>query len=172
LSHSTAVEGADRMFKAAGTFVLASILALPAGRAPALADSLGNAFVEPFVFTLVTPEADITAREVTERLYKVKAGERMDLSGRDLTYLDFSTLDFKGASLARTDLYGADFTGASLKGAPTSLEPTSPAQPFCAPPSIPISTACSPMRRASPAPTSAASRFKLIYPVPTSAAQI
>ena len=66
------------MLKAAGTFVLASILALPAGRAPALADSLGSAFVEPFVFTLVTPEADITAREVTERLYKVKAGERMD----------------------------------------------------------------------------------------------
>jgi len=77
----------------------------------------GTARAEPFTFTLVTPEAEMTARQITEMLHNAKSGERMDLSGRDLTYLDLSALDFKGATLARTDLYGADFTGANLKGA-------------------------------------------------------
>ncbi len=102
------------MLRAAATFVLATILATPA-----VAQKLGDV-IEPFVFTLVTPEADMTARDITERLYKAKAGERIDFSGRDLTYLDLATIDFKGASLARTDLYGADFTGANLKGADLS----------------------------------------------------
>lgn len=72
---------------------------------------------EPFTFKLVSPEADMTAREVTELLYRASASGPPDLSGRDLTYLDLSTLDFKGANLARTDLYGTDFTAANLKGA-------------------------------------------------------
>jgi uncharacterized protein YjbI with pentapeptide repeats len=94
--------------------LLAAAFAAMAG--PCLAD-------EPFTFTLVSPEAEMTAREITEQLYKAKAGERIDLSGRDLTYLDLATIDFKGASLARTDLYGTDFTGANLAGA-TILRPT------------------------------------------------
>jgi uncharacterized protein YjbI with pentapeptide repeats len=99
------------MMHTARNFMLTVVLAAMAG--PCLAD-------EPFTFTLVSPEADMTAREITEQLYKAKAGERIDLSGRDLTYLDLATIDFKGASLARTDLYGTDFTGANLKGADLS----------------------------------------------------
>jgi uncharacterized protein YjbI with pentapeptide repeats len=76
-------------------------------------------------FTLVTsaaaeepvaPDADFTAREISQALFKAKPGERLDFSGRDLTYLDLSGLDFKGASLRNTDLYGTDFTGANLAG--------------------------------------------------------
>ncbi len=83
------------MLKAATTFLLTAILAAPAGAPKARRSH------RAFVFTLVTPEAEMTAREVTERLYKVKS-RRTDGPVRDLTYLDFSTLDFKGASLART----------------------------------------------------------------------
>lgn len=79
-----------------------------------------GARAEPFTFSLVSPEADMTAREVTQILYNAKSGQRTDLSGKDLTYLDLSAIDFKGASLARTDLYGTDFTGANLKGADLS----------------------------------------------------
>jgi uncharacterized protein YjbI with pentapeptide repeats len=64
----------------------------------------------------VAPEADFTARQISTALFQAKPGEKLDYSGRDLTYLDLSGLDFKGAVLARSDLYGADFTGANLKG--------------------------------------------------------
>ena len=68
----------------------------------------------------VSPDADFTVRQITQDLFKAKAGERLDYAGRDLTYLDLSGLDFKQASLARTDLYGVDFTGSNLKGADIS----------------------------------------------------
>lgn len=68
----------------------------------------------------VIPGADLTVRDITNALYKVRPGERLDYSGKDLTYLDLSGLDFKGASLAHTDLYGTDFTSANLKGADLS----------------------------------------------------
>jgi uncharacterized protein YjbI with pentapeptide repeats len=64
----------------------------------------------------VSPDADLTARQVTEVLYKAPAGERPDFSNRDLTYLDLAGLDFKGATLVRTDLYGTDLTLSNLSG--------------------------------------------------------
>ncbi|MFA5952457.1 MAG: pentapeptide repeat-containing protein [Hyphomicrobium sp.] len=72
--------------------------------------------VAPEATENVAPDADYTAREITQALFKAKPGEKLDYTGRDLTYLDLSGLDFKQASLRRADLYGADFTGASLKG--------------------------------------------------------
>lgn len=68
----------------------------------------------------VSPEADFTAREITQQLFKAKPGERLDYAGRDLSYLDLSGLDFKQARLARSDLYGVDFTASDLKGADLS----------------------------------------------------
>ena len=68
----------------------------------------------------VSPDADLTVREITQQLFKAKPGERLDYAGHDLTYLDLSGLDFKQARLAGSDLYGTDFTGASLKGADVS----------------------------------------------------
>ncbi|MGL4396149.1 MAG: pentapeptide repeat-containing protein [Hyphomicrobium sp.] len=68
----------------------------------------------------VSRDADFTARQITEVLYKFKGSDRPDFSGHDLTYLDLSELDFKGATLARSDLYGTDFTAANLSGADLS----------------------------------------------------
>jgi uncharacterized protein YjbI with pentapeptide repeats len=65
----------------------------------------------------VLPDADVTVREISTALYAAKPGQRLDYSGKDLTYLDLSGLDFKGALLAHTDLYGTDFTDSVLKGA-------------------------------------------------------
>lgn len=68
----------------------------------------------------VSQKADISASQVTSLLHRAGPGERPDLSGRFLAYLDLSDLNFKGAILARSDLYGADFTGANLAGADLS----------------------------------------------------
>jgi len=62
-------------------------------------------------------KADFTARQVSALLFKAKAGDRPDLSARDLTYLDLAGLDFKGAILNGANLYGTDLTGSILKGA-------------------------------------------------------
>jgi uncharacterized protein YjbI with pentapeptide repeats len=64
----------------------------------------------------ISREADMTVREITSALFKAKPGERVDLSGKNLAYLDLSGLNFKGATLAGSDLYGVDFTGANLRG--------------------------------------------------------
>lgn len=68
----------------------------------------------------VSQKADISASQITKLLHLSGPGERPDLSGRFLAYLDLSDLNFKGATLARSDLYGADFTGANLSGADLS----------------------------------------------------
>lgn len=68
----------------------------------------------------VSPESDFTAHHITNALYNAVPGERVNFSGRDLTYLDLSDLNFKGAILARSDFYGTDFTGANLSGADLS----------------------------------------------------
>lgn len=78
------------------------------------------ACAEPFTFKLVTPEADFSAKQITELLYRAKMEDPLDLSGRDLTYLDLSNLDFKKARLSHADLYGTDFTNANLKEADLS----------------------------------------------------
>lgn len=61
----------------------------------------------------------LTARDVTERLFKATAQSRPDLKGLDLSQLDLAELDFKRAQLDGSDLYGAEMTGAKLNG--TSL---------------------------------------------------
>lgn len=86
----------------------------------ALVMGAATAFAAEEATENVSPDADYTVREITLELYKAKPGQRLDYSGRDLTYLDLSGLDFKQARLARTDLYGTDFTGSSLKGADVS----------------------------------------------------
>lgn len=65
----------------------------------------------------VSQKADVTTLQVTNLLYRALPGERPDLSGKFLAYLDLSDLNFKGATLAKSDLYGTDFTGANLSGA-------------------------------------------------------
>jgi len=69
--------------------------------------------------SLVVPASatDMSARQVTELLYKAPFGSKPELSGKDLNGLDLAGLDFKGARLAGSDLYGADLTGANLAGA-------------------------------------------------------
>ena len=64
--------------------------------------------------------ADYTARALTEAFYRAKAGERLDFSGKDLSFLDLAGIDFKGATLAHANLYGVDLTRSSLRGSDLS----------------------------------------------------
>ncbi len=84
----------------------------------------GAAFADPLSgpqpIGPVSMIAEINARTITTMLHQSKPGERPDLSGKFLAYLDLSELDFKGAILARSDFYGTDFTGANLSGADLS----------------------------------------------------
>jgi len=59
---------------------------------------------------------EVNAHAITTLLHKAKPGERPDLSGKFLVYLDLAELDFKGANLAHSDFYGTDFTDANLSG--------------------------------------------------------
>lgn len=80
-----------------------------------LAPAAGIAFAEqPLAPVPMHPE--INAHAITTLLHKAKAGERPNLSGKFLVYLDLSELNFKGANLARSDFYGTDFTDANLSG--------------------------------------------------------
>lgn len=97
------------MARAVAAFVALIVLAL----------GLAEAQAEPSVGP-VSMKAEINARAVTAMLHLAKRGDRPDLSGKFLAYLDLSELDFKGAILARSDLYGTDFTGANLSGADLS----------------------------------------------------
>lgn len=60
---------------------------------------------------------DLSARTVTELLFKTAPGARVDLQDGDLNSMDLSGLDFKQARLAHADLFGTDLTGSSLKSA-------------------------------------------------------
>ena len=95
-----------KFLAAVATGLLAAVML----SAPVMSEDLGP----------VSPDSDFSAHHITQALHKAKAGERVDFSGRDLTYLDLSELNFKGAMLARSDFYGADFTGANLSGADLS----------------------------------------------------
>lgn len=64
--------------------------------------------------------ADLTARQVTELLFKARQGDASDLASKDLSNLDLSGLDFKGARLTGSRLYGVDLSEASLAGADLS----------------------------------------------------
>jgi uncharacterized protein YjbI with pentapeptide repeats len=61
--------------------------------------------------------ADLTAREVTETLFKARGGGPVDFAGRSLEGLDLSGLDFAAARLVRSDLFGTDLTRTRLAGA-------------------------------------------------------
>lgn len=86
----------------------------------ALALGLRSSVAEPAVGPVSTT-AEVSARTITTLLHQAKPGERLNLSGKFLAYLDLSDLDFKAAILARSDLYGADFSRANLSGADLSL---------------------------------------------------
>lgn len=103
---------------AAGCAVLG--LGLLAGHPASAAETAHGSWAAAAATENVSPEADLTAREVTRQLFEAKPGERVNYAGHKLTYLDLSGLDFKQAKLTRSDLYGTDFTGASLKGADLS----------------------------------------------------
>jgi uncharacterized protein YjbI with pentapeptide repeats len=61
--------------------------------------------------------ADLTVRQLTERLYHSDSANPLDLSRLNLRELDLSGLNFKGAKLAGSDLFGADLSGADLSQA-------------------------------------------------------
>jgi uncharacterized protein YjbI with pentapeptide repeats len=61
--------------------------------------------------------ADLTVRQVVERLVRAADGPPADFSGMDLSFLDLSGLDFRAANLAGTDLYGTDLSRSSFAGA-------------------------------------------------------
>jgi uncharacterized protein YjbI with pentapeptide repeats len=63
-----------------------------------------------------TETTQLTARDVTEKLFKAAPGSRPDLHQRSLARLDLAELDFKHANLSGSDLYGADLTRAKLTG--------------------------------------------------------
>ncbi len=57
---------------------------------------------------------ELTARDVTEAVFKSQTSTPVDFSHRNLGALDLSGLDFKGAQLAGADLTGADLSSANL----------------------------------------------------------
>jgi uncharacterized protein YjbI with pentapeptide repeats len=64
-----------------------------------------------------TLAADLTAREVVERLFAAEASQPIDFSNHDLSRLDLSGVNFKKANLAGSNLYGADLSGSNLASA-------------------------------------------------------
>ncbi len=64
--------------------------------------------------------AELTARDVTSRLFKTEAGARPDFSGENLARLDLAGLDFKRALLVKANMFGADLSQADLSGADLS----------------------------------------------------
>lgn len=60
--------------------------------------------------------ADVSAREVTEALFRSAASGPVDYTGKNLSFLDLAGLDFKRATLAGVDLSGSDLTSANLTG--------------------------------------------------------
>ncbi len=60
--------------------------------------------------------ADVTAFDVTSKLFKAKPGVVVDLANADLSGLDLAGLDFKAATLANSNLYGVDLSSANLQG--------------------------------------------------------
>jgi uncharacterized protein YjbI with pentapeptide repeats len=61
--------------------------------------------------------ADLSVRDLTQRLYQADPGKPIDISFHDLRNLDLSGLDFKGAKMQGSNLFGADLRGADLSNA-------------------------------------------------------
>jgi uncharacterized protein YjbI with pentapeptide repeats len=64
--------------------------------------------------------ADLSVKEVIERLLQSGPGREADFSALDLSYLDLSELDFRRANLAGADLFGSDLSRANMSGADLS----------------------------------------------------
>lgn len=64
--------------------------------------------------------ADLSVKEVIERLLQSSPGRVADFSALDLSYLDLSELDFRRANLAGADLFGSDLSHADMSGADLS----------------------------------------------------
>lgn len=60
--------------------------------------------------------ADMTARQVVVAVFKTPPGEKIDLSGKNLSELDLAGIDFRAAVLSRVNLYGSDLSQANLEG--------------------------------------------------------
>src|SRR5262245_56939796 len=61
--------------------------------------------------------ADMTVREVVQRMILARNGPPADFARRDLSFLDLSGLDFSSANLASANLFGTDLTGTNLSNA-------------------------------------------------------
>jgi uncharacterized protein YjbI with pentapeptide repeats len=61
--------------------------------------------------------ADVSVRDLTQRLYHADRSAPLQLGGLDLRDLDLSGLDFKGATLAGSNLFGADLSRSDLSRA-------------------------------------------------------
>lgn len=64
--------------------------------------------------------ADMTARQVVVAVFKTPPGEKINLSGKNLSELDLAGVDFRSALMAKTDLYGSDLSQANFEGADLS----------------------------------------------------
>ncbi len=58
--------------------------------------------------------ADVSARDVTETLFRSSPDVPANYAGKDLSFLDLAGLDFKHANLSGTNFYGSDLTRAIL----------------------------------------------------------
>lgn len=67
--------------------------------------------------TVPARAAEMTAREVTELLFKAEGQGTVDLSRKDLTFLDLSGINFKHANFEGADLHGVVFSDSNLEGA-------------------------------------------------------
>lgn len=61
--------------------------------------------------------AEMTAREVTQLLFKAEGHGTVDLSKKDLTFLDLSGIDFKHASFEGADMHGVILSDSNLQSA-------------------------------------------------------
>lgn len=66
--------------------------------------------------TMWAKPADSTVHDIASLLSKADDDSPVDLSRKDLRFLDLSGLDFKHAIISHADLFGADFTSADLSG--------------------------------------------------------
>ncbi len=73
----------------------------------------------PALIAMTAPAvaAEMTAREVTQLLFKAEGQGTVDLSKKDLTFLDLSGINFKHASFEGADLHGVVFSDSNLEGA-------------------------------------------------------
>jgi uncharacterized protein YjbI with pentapeptide repeats len=66
--------------------------------------------------SIIALSADLSAHDITVALFHSDRSVPVDLSDKDLTYLDLAGLDFKAARLSRSDFSGDDLTEANLSG--------------------------------------------------------